>query len=113
MLSWCDVYERDGFYGVIAEAKRRYPGRPLHGLHGSDTGGMWNRAIYDESGWIYPFAVARRDNRSATAIRNGATGMMTPTCEAIVQELRRGSDSFAVGARRFTVRDGLLTVATD
>jgi hypothetical protein len=113
VLAWGDVYGRDGFYGVIAEVKRRYPGRPLHGIHGSDTGGMWNRAIYDESGWIYPFAVRRRDGLSATAIRNGASGMMTPTSEAIVQELRRGSDTFAIDGRRFTVRDGLLTRQPD
>jgi hypothetical protein len=71
-LLWLpEVYEQRGFHGVIEEIKRMYPGTPLHGLHGSDLGGMWVRGIYDESGWIYPFPVRRRDGFSATAIGGG------------------------------------------
>jgi len=109
LISWCDIYEQGGFYGVVREVKRRYPGRRIHGLHGSDTGGMWNRAIYDESGWVYPFAVARKDGVSATAIRNGAAGMMTPTATAVVQELREGQQSFSVEHRCFTAREGVVS----
>lgn len=113
VVSWPSVYADRGFYGVIAEIKRRHPGRRLHGLHGSDAGGMWNRAIYDESGWIYPFPVARTDEISGTAIRGGASGMMTPTAEAILGELRRGSASFSVGPQTFAVDDGVVTFRSD
>ena len=47
----------------------------LHGLHGTDIGGMLVRQICDECGWIYPWRILRRDNVSATAIRDGAKGM--------------------------------------
>ncbi|MDQ5821262.1 MAG: hypothetical protein M3540_07480 [Actinomycetota bacterium] len=108
VLSWGDVYAERGFYGVVSEIKRRYPGRRLHGLHGSDAGGMWNRAIYDESGWIYPIAERRVDDVSGTAIRAGAVGMMTPTAEAVVDELRRGSAAFSVGGQAFAVTEGVV-----
>jgi hypothetical protein len=110
VLSWESVYREHGFYGVIAEIRRRYPGQRLHGLHGSDPGGMWNRAIYDESGWIYPFSVRRTDAVSGTAIRAGAVGMMTPTGEAIVAQLREGSSAFSAGGRHFVVREGVVSV---
>ena len=35
-----EIYNSKGFQGVIAEVKRRYPGVRLHGLHGTDYGGM-------------------------------------------------------------------------
>jgi nicotinic acid mononucleotide adenylyltransferase len=113
VLSYCDIYAQHGFYGVIKEVKRRYPHQPLHGLHGSDAGGMWNRAIYDESGWIYPIPTARVDPLSATAIRNGVSGLMTPNAEAVVQELRKDSRGFAIGLRQFTVHDGVVRADLD
>ena len=110
VLALEDVYAARGFYGVISEIKRAYPGHRLHGLHGSDAGGMWNRAIYDESGRIYPFAVVRDDGVSGTAIRDGARGMMTPTAEAVVDQLRHGVASFSAGGERFAVRDDVVMV---
>lgn len=106
VVAWRDIYAERGYYGVVAEIKRRYPGRALHGIHGSDAGGMWNRAIYDESGGIHAYPFPRVDAVSGTAIRDGARGMMTPTAEALFEALRRGATEFEVGGRRYVVADG-------
>ena len=45
-----DIYEHTGFYGIIKYIKKMNPGECIHGVHGSDLGGMWIRRIYDESG---------------------------------------------------------------
>src|SRR5258708_39050540 len=70
-----ETYDTKGFQGVIAEVKRQHPGVRLHGLHGTDHGGMTVRNIYDECGWIYPWRILRRDMVSATASRRAATGV--------------------------------------
>lgn len=92
VLSWPEIYASNGFYGVLSAIKKLAEGRPIHGIHGSDLGGMWVRGIYDESGWIYPYPVVRRDKVSATAIRNGAVGMTTQSVQMMIETLsRRGS----------------------
>ncbi|KAF1042875.1 MAG: nicotinate-nucleotide adenylyltransferase [Herbaspirillum frisingense] len=78
VLDMAELYGKGGFYPILSQIKHMHPGAPIHGIHGSDLGGMWVRSIYDESGWIYPVPVVRKDGVSATAIRNGATGMTTP-----------------------------------
>lgn len=83
-----DLYNNDGFYGVINEVKKKYPGVKLHGLHGSDVGGMLVRAIYDESLSIIPYPVRRADNVSATAIRKGEIGMTTKSVEKYLTNLQ-------------------------
>lgn len=88
VLSWPEIYAKDGFYGVLKVIKRLANGRPIHAIHGSDLGGMWVRGICDESGWIYPYPVIRRDKVSATAIRNGAIGMTTQSVQAAMERLR-------------------------
>ena len=56
------TYEEKGFHGVLARIRREQPRQSaIHGIHGSDWGGMLVRAILDECGWIYPLAVRRRD----------------------------------------------------
>jgi nicotinic acid mononucleotide adenylyltransferase len=87
-----DAYNAKGFYGVIRAVKKQYRGKKLHGLHGSDVGGMLVRSIYDESGGIIPCAIRRIDGISATAIRNGAQGMTTEGVEAYVRELKSEVD---------------------
>lgn len=82
-----EVYERDGFYGVVGEVRRLNPGKAIHGLHGSDYGGMTVRGILDECGWIYPVSFRRRDNVSATAIRAGARGMTSKIVAHIVAQM--------------------------
>ncbi|MDA1100884.1 MAG: hypothetical protein O2967_18075 [Proteobacteria bacterium] len=82
-----EVYDRDGFYGVIGEIRRRNPGKAIHGLHGSDYGGMTVRGILDECGWIYPAPFLRRDNISATAIRDGANGMTSQIVAQITGQM--------------------------
>jgi nicotinamide mononucleotide adenylyltransferase len=104
-----DTYREKGFHGVVAEVRRAHPSVAIHGIHGSDLGGMWVRSIYDESGWIYPFAVKRRDAVSATAIRNGATGMTTRAVSAVLAQLRAGTDVVEVGQRRFHNVGGILS----
>lgn len=103
-----EVYTEEGFHGVIRAIKRLYPRMPLHGLHGSDLGGMWVRGIYDKSGWIYPMPVRRRDGVSATAIRNGAAGMTSRVVEALLKELRAGAETFEVGGSSFRITGGLI-----
>lgn len=95
---------------MIDAIKRMHPGEPLHGLHGSDLGGMWVRGIYDESGWIYPFPVRRRDGVSATAIRAGVKGM---TASAVTQVLSAfGPDEkwVDIRGRRYSVKNGLVVL---
>lgn len=89
VLSMPEAYAKGGFYAVMAEVKRLAGGRAIHGIHGSDLGGMWVRSIYDESGWIYPYPVVRRDNVSATAIRNGAMGQTTTTVQRMIEALKK------------------------
>lgn len=86
-----DVYARDGFTGIFRQIRRRYPKTNFHALHGSDWGGMLVRAICDDSGWHYPFAVRRRDGVSATAIRRGARGLAPAAVEAMLDQLKTQS----------------------
>ncbi len=88
VLSLPEAYTRGGFYAVLDHVKALANGGPIHGIHGSDLGGMWVRGIYDESGWLYPYPVVRRDKVSATAIRNGATGLTTITVQRMIEALR-------------------------
>jgi hypothetical protein len=83
-----DVYARRGFTGVFRAIRRAHPGERFHAIHGSDWGGMLVRAICDDSGWHYPFAVPRRDKVSATAIRRGARGLAPAAVEAMLEQLR-------------------------
>lgn len=87
------VYDQGGFFAVLENIKRKLaPGEPLHGMHGSDVGGIWVRNIFELSGDIYPFPVVRSDCISATAIREGAVGYTTPTIEAFLEATRSGKD---------------------
>lgn len=108
VLSMPDAYAKSGFYSVLDEIKKRAGGLPIHGIHGSDLGGMWVRGIYDESGWIYPFAIVRRDKVSATAIRNGMRGMTTATVELILEQLRRNLPVVQLNNQSYPVIDGVL-----
>ncbi len=104
-----EIYDRKGFQGVIAEIKRRHPGVRLHGLHGTDHGGMTVRLIYDECGWIYPWRVLRRDSVSATAIRRGAKGMTSAVVTDVLGQLTANLPVVAAGGRRFRNENGVLT----
>jgi hypothetical protein len=104
-----EIYETKGFQGVIAEVKRRYPGVRLHGLHGTDAGGMSVRGHYDECGWIYPWRVLRRDKVSATAIRRGATGMTSTVVADVLAQLTANLPVVTAGGRRFRNDNGVLT----
>lgn len=103
-----DIYARRGFHGVLDEIRRRHPGQPIHGIHGSDFGGMLVRAILDECGWVYPVAVRRRDGVSATAIRNGAAGMTSLVVGRVLEQLDGGQAVIAVSSRRYQNDNGLL-----
>ena len=107
-----DVYNKKGFQGVIAEVKRRHPGVRLHGLHGTDYGGMTVRNIYDECGWIYPWRILRRDSVSATAIRRGAKGMTSAVVTDVLGQLTANLPVVAAGGRRFRNDSGVLTEGT-
>jgi hypothetical protein len=104
-----EIYNKKGFQGVIAEIKKAHPGVRLHGLHGTDNGGMYVRQIYDECGWIYPWCVLRRDNVSATAIRAGAKGMTATVVTDVLEQLSANVPVVTAGGRRFRNDNGVLT----
>ncbi len=113
VVSFPEVYRTGGFHSVVKQIRRLAPGKSLHGIHGSDLGGMMVRSIYDECGWIHPYPVRRIDGVSATAIRNGATGMAMPAVEQVLVHLRRGDTSFELADRRYDVLAGVVTEASD
>lgn len=93
ILDWPETYDQGGFFAVLEKIKSTLAhGAPLHGMHGSDVGGMWVRNIFELSGGIYPYPVVRSDCISATAIREGAIGYTTPTIEAFLEATRTGKD---------------------
>jgi nicotinic acid mononucleotide adenylyltransferase len=104
-----ETYDRNGFQGVIAAIKKANPGVRLHGLHGTDLGGMFVRQIYDECGWIYPWRVMRRDGVSATAIRRGAKGMTSAVVTDVLAQLTANLPVVTAGGRRFRNDNGVLT----
>ena len=104
-----EIYDSKGFQGVIAEVKRQHPGVRLHGLHGTDHGGMTVRNIYDECGWIYPWRILRRDKVSATAIRRGAKGMTSTLVTDVLEQLTANRPIVTAGGRRFRNDNGVLT----
>ena len=103
-----EIYETRGFQGVIAEIRRRFPGQPLHALHGTDIGGMAVRQICDECGWIYPWRVLRRDSVSATAIRGGTRGMTSGVVSSILEQLAANHPWVEAGGRRLRNVNGAL-----
>ncbi len=113
VLDMRETYEKTGFYGILSAIKRENRGKRIHVLHGSDLGGMWIRSIYDESGWFYPYPVVRKDDVSATAIRDGARGMAAGITEDIIENINRDAGEFLVRSMRFVFRDGILAVAAD
>lgn len=86
------IYDKAGFFGVLRYIKQQNRGIPLHGLHGSDVGGIWVRHIFDASGWLYPCPIIRSDHISATAIREGAIGYTSATVEHFLTAARGGCD---------------------
>ncbi len=104
-----ETYESNGFQGVIGAIKKVHRGKRLHGLHGTDNGGMFVRQIYDECGWIYPWRILRRDGVSATAIRRGAKGMTSGVVTDVLSQLTANVPVVAVGGRRFRNNNGVLT----
>lgn len=104
-----ETYNSKGFQGVIAAIKKAHPGTRLHGLHGTDAGGMTVRQIYDECGWIYPWRILRRDGVSATAIRRGAKGMTSDVVTDVLGQLSANVPVVTAGGRRFRNDNGVLT----
>lgn len=93
VICFPEIYAKDGFYGVIKLIKSKCKGKHIHGLHGSDVGGMLVRAIYDETLGIWPYPVRRTDNVSATAIRKGAVGMTSRSTTEILEFLKRQTEN--------------------
>jgi hypothetical protein len=104
-----EIYGARGFQGVIAEIKRTHPRQRLHGLHGTDFGGMTVRNIYDECGWIYPWRILRRDRISATAIRRGEKGMTSGVVTQVLEQLAANREWIDAGGRRFHNVNGVLS----
>lgn len=109
VLDMPKTYERDGFYGIVSKVKKLHPNTIVHGIHGSDLGGMWVRNIYDESGWIYPFPVRRVDKVSATAIRNGHSGMTLPIIETILEAFKEKKEWIKTNKLIINLNNGMVT----
>jgi nicotinic acid mononucleotide adenylyltransferase len=104
-----ETYNKRGFQGVIGEIRKLHPGRRLHVIHGTDIGGMQVRQICDESGWIYPWRILRRDKVSATAIRRGEKGMTSDVVTDVLSQLSENRPVVTAGGRRFRNENGVLT----
>ena len=91
-----EIYGKQGFFGVIERIKRNNSGKTLHGIHGSDVGGMHARLIMDECGWIYPVPFLRRDRVSATAIRGGAMEMTSAPVASALKQISEGAQEVVV-----------------
>lgn len=102
------LYEKNGFYEIIKKIKKLNPNKRLHGLHGSDIGGMWVRNIYDESGWIYPYSIIRKNLISSTLIREGVKGMASEIIEEILDNIAKGKEAFVVKNKTFDFYDDIL-----
>ena len=113
VLDLPDIYEKNGFYGIISKIKKLNPGKSIHGIHGSDLGGMWVRGIYDESGWIYPFSIKRKNNVSATAIRNGAIGMTSPVIQNVIQMFKNNQKEIFINNYNLTISGNILKFSKD
>ncbi len=87
------VYTAEGFAGIIDLVRELHPKAELHGVHGSDVGGMLVRGIYDQAG-VEPFQIERQDEVSATKIRAGVVGMTTPGVDRAIGCLRQGVSGF-------------------
>lgn len=87
IVCYKDKFGLDGFYEVTKTIRKNHPGKRIHGLHGSDLGGMMMRNVYDESFFVWPYPVVRTDNVSATAIRAGEEGLTTPSVTKILDFL--------------------------
>ncbi|MDA0261843.1 MAG: hypothetical protein O3A21_06585 [Proteobacteria bacterium] len=106
-----ETYARYGFHGVLAAIRKDHPNTPIHGIHGSDVGGMMVRAILDECGWIYPMPSLRRDGVSATAIRAGAEGMTGASITETLRFLCQERGEIAINGRKFRNEHGVLVPA--
>lgn len=112
-----EIYGKSGFQGVIREIRRQHPGKALHGIHGSDFGGMHARLIMDECGWIYPVPFLRRDAVSASAIRAGALDMTAAPVASVLRQISDGAQEVTVHIdaaqtdHRFTNQGGYLVPA--
>ena len=106
-----DIYEKEGFYGIIKEIKNRNKGKKIHGIHGSDGGGMMVRAIYDASFGIWPYPVIRKDDISATKIREGAKGMTLKSVDILMDKLKdtnKDNTMFNLNGEVYTVSNGII-----
>ncbi|MGG7177119.1 hypothetical protein ACQPU1_05995 [Clostridium paraputrificum] len=106
-----DIYEKDGFYGVIDNIKKRNKGKKIHAMHGSDGGGMMVRGIYDASFGMWPYPVIRRDNVSATKIREGAKGMTLKSVDILMDKLKdscKDNTMFNLNGNEYEVVNGII-----
>ena len=108
------LYQDDGFYAIIKTIRQKHPHLRLHGLLGTDEGGMLLHDIYDETG-VKPYVVLRRDNISGTAIRKGAQGMTMPKVTEILNFLtnfKEGHSGILLG-KKVNIINNRLEVVDD
>ncbi|MGO0154336.1 substrate-binding protein [Leuconostoc mesenteroides] len=108
------LYQDDGFYAIIKIIRQKHPHMRLHGLLGTDEGGMLLHDIYDETG-VKPYVVLRRDNISGTAIRKGAQGMTMPKVTEVLNFLtnfKEGHSGILLG-KKVNIINNRLEVVDD
>ena len=87
VLNMQRVYDVSGYPGVIKKIRLLYPSYPIHGIHGSDVGGIWVRYLFNRFSFIYPYPVIRRDNISSTLIRTGKKGLTTKSVQNFLNSI--------------------------
>lgn len=90
ILDLPEIYQSTGFLGIINYIKQKYPNKHLHGIHGTDTGGIWVRYLFIRAGSIFPFPVLRKDGISSTRIRSGDRNLTTKGVQKIIDILNQG-----------------------
>jgi len=105
-------YQEDGFYAIIKAIRKKHPHTQLHGLLGTDEGGMLLHDIYDETR-VKPYVVLRRDNISGTAIRRGEKGMTTPKVTEVLNflsDVKEGQSGMLFGKTAHVVNNRLEVI---
>jgi hypothetical protein len=87
ILDYDEIYDQKGFPGIIEKIHSSYQNIPLHGIHGSDVGGMWVRYIFDSFSFIYPYPIVRNDGISSTKIRDGIKNLTTNYVQAQIDKI--------------------------
>ena len=87
ILNYGKIYDQSGFPAIIKKIQHLNKDTPLHGIHGSDVGGMWVRYIFNHFSFLYPYPVIRNDDVSSTRIRGGEKNLTTDYVQSQIDKI--------------------------